>query len=107
MSTTTEPTGRLKSDLAAAVRTADQIDYWIRRHCHSVLLRNASRSEQVESRRANDALRRPSNEVEHRPLVTVAVAVGVGILVGLASGSVAAGLTRPLRPTGEQCPASN
>src|SRR5256886_4959701 len=49
--------------------------------------------------RANDALRRLSNEVEHRPLVTVAVAVGVGILVGLASRSVAAGLTRPLRPT--------
>jgi hypothetical protein len=32
MSTTTEPTDRLNSDLAAAVRTADQIDYWIRRH---------------------------------------------------------------------------
>jgi hypothetical protein len=50
--------------------------------------------------RANDALRRLSNEVEHRPLVTVAVAVGVGILVGLASRSVAAGLMRPPRPTG-------
>jgi ElaB/YqjD/DUF883 family membrane-anchored ribosome-binding protein len=37
----------------------------------------------------NDALRRLSNEVEHRPLVTLAVAVGVGILVGLASRSVA------------------
>ena len=50
--------------------------------------------------RANDALRRRlSSEVEHKPLVTVAVAVGVGILVGLASRSVAAGLTRPLRPT--------
>lgn len=33
----------------------------------------------------NHALRRLSNEVEHRPLVTLAVAVGVGILVGLAS----------------------
>ena len=33
----------------------------------------------------NDALRRLSKEVEHRPLVTLAVAVGVGILVGLAS----------------------
>jgi len=31
------------------------------------------------------ALRRLSNEVEHRPLITLAVAVGVGILVGLAS----------------------
>jgi hypothetical protein len=39
-------------------------------------------------------VRRLSNEVDHRPLVTVAVAVGVGILVGLASRSVAAGLTR-------------
>ena len=29
--------------------------------------------------------RRLSNEVEHRPLVTLAVAIGVGILVGLAS----------------------
>src|SRR6516225_2336705 len=33
----------------------------------------------------NDALRRLSNEVEHRPLVMLVVAVGVGILVGLAS----------------------
>jgi len=33
----------------------------------------------------NHALRRLSNEVEHRPLVMLAVAVGVGILVGLAS----------------------
>jgi ElaB/YqjD/DUF883 family membrane-anchored ribosome-binding protein len=32
----------------------------------------------------NDALRRLSKEVEHRPLVTLAVAVGVGFLVGLA-----------------------
>jgi ElaB/YqjD/DUF883 family membrane-anchored ribosome-binding protein len=42
----------------------------------------------------NDALRRLSNEVERRPLVTLAVAVGVGILVGLASRSVAAGARR-------------
>lgn len=33
----------------------------------------------------NDALRRLSKEVEHRPLFTVAVAIGVGILVGLVS----------------------
>jgi ElaB/YqjD/DUF883 family membrane-anchored ribosome-binding protein len=32
----------------------------------------------------NDAWRRVAREVEHRPLVTLAVAVGVGILVGLA-----------------------
>jgi hypothetical protein len=43
-------------------------------------------------------VRRLSNEVEYRALVTVAVAVGVGILVGLASRSVGAVLTR--QPTG-------
>jgi len=30
-----------------------------------------------------DALRRLSKEVEHRPLVTLAVAIGVGVLEGL------------------------
>jgi len=40
----------------------------------------------------NDALRRLSNEVEHRPLITLAAAVSVGVLVGLASRSVAAGV---------------
>jgi ElaB/YqjD/DUF883 family membrane-anchored ribosome-binding protein len=45
----------------------------------------------------NDALRRLSNEIEHRPLVTLAVAVGVGILVGLASRSLAAGAPRAAR----------
>jgi ElaB/YqjD/DUF883 family membrane-anchored ribosome-binding protein len=33
----------------------------------------------------SDAWRRVAKEVEHRPLVTLAVAVGVGILVGLTS----------------------
>ena len=33
----------------------------------------------------NTALRRLSDEVEHRPLVTLAIAVGVGLLIGLAS----------------------
>ena len=37
------------------------------------------------ARFGTDALRRLSKEVEHRPLVTLAVAVGVGILVGLVS----------------------
>ncbi len=32
----------------------------------------------------NNALHRLSKEVEHRPIVTLAIAVGVGILVGLA-----------------------
>jgi hypothetical protein len=41
------------------------------------------------------ALRRVADEVEHRPLITLAVAVGVGILVGLASYK---GVGRPSRP---------
>ena len=36
----------------------------------------------------NDALHRMASEVEHRPLVTLAVAVGVGILIGMAGGMV-------------------
>jgi ElaB/YqjD/DUF883 family membrane-anchored ribosome-binding protein len=42
----------------------------------------------------NDALRRLSNEVERRPLITLSVAIGVGMLVGLASRSVAGGALR-------------
>jgi ElaB/YqjD/DUF883 family membrane-anchored ribosome-binding protein len=34
----------------------------------------------------NDALERVANEVEHRPLMTLAVAIGVGILIGMAGG---------------------
>ena len=34
----------------------------------------------------NDALQRVAREVEHRPLVTLAVAIGVGILIGMAGG---------------------
>jgi len=32
----------------------------------------------------NDALHRIASEVEHRPLATLAVAVGIGILIGMA-----------------------
>jgi ElaB/YqjD/DUF883 family membrane-anchored ribosome-binding protein len=35
----------------------------------------------------NDALERVVNEVEHRPLVTLAIAIGVGILIGMAGGA--------------------
>jgi ElaB/YqjD/DUF883 family membrane-anchored ribosome-binding protein len=34
----------------------------------------------------NDALQRVASEVEHRPLVTLAVAIGVGVLIGMAGG---------------------
>ena len=32
----------------------------------------------------NDALRRVSTEIEHRPLITLAIVAGIGILIGLA-----------------------
>jgi ElaB/YqjD/DUF883 family membrane-anchored ribosome-binding protein len=48
----------------------------------------------------NDVLRRLSNEIENRPLVTLAVAVGVGILVGLASRSAAGASRTARRPPG-------
>ena len=35
----------------------------------------------------NDALQRVASEVEHRPLVTLAVAIGVGVLIGIAGGA--------------------
>jgi ElaB/YqjD/DUF883 family membrane-anchored ribosome-binding protein len=34
----------------------------------------------------NDALERVASEVEHRPLMTLAVAIGIGILIGMAGG---------------------
>jgi ElaB/YqjD/DUF883 family membrane-anchored ribosome-binding protein len=36
------------------------------------------------ARVGNDALQRVAEEVEHRPLLTVAVAIGIGILIGMA-----------------------
>jgi ElaB/YqjD/DUF883 family membrane-anchored ribosome-binding protein len=47
--------------------------------------RYGSEAAKIGNKLGNVALRRLSDEVEHRPLVTLAVAVGVGILVGLAS----------------------
>jgi ElaB/YqjD/DUF883 family membrane-anchored ribosome-binding protein len=50
----------------------------------------------------NDVLRRLSNEIEHRPLVTLAVAVGVGILIGLAGRSAAGAPRTARRPPGRR-----
>lgn len=38
------------------------------------------------SKFGNNALERVASEVEHRPLITLAVAIGVGILIGMAGG---------------------
>ena len=45
----------------------------------------AARLGNEAARFGNTALRRLSNEVEERPLVMLAVAIGVGILVGIAT----------------------
>jgi ElaB/YqjD/DUF883 family membrane-anchored ribosome-binding protein len=45
---------------------------------------DAARFAQDAAKYGNDALRRLSQEVEHRPLVMLAVAAGVGFLAGLA-----------------------
>jgi hypothetical protein len=39
------------------------------------------------ARVGNDALERVASEVEHRPLVTLAVAIGIGILIGMAGAA--------------------
>jgi ElaB/YqjD/DUF883 family membrane-anchored ribosome-binding protein len=39
---------------------------------------------QEAARLGNDAIRRLSNEVEHRPLMLLAIAAGVGFLAGIA-----------------------
>jgi hypothetical protein len=44
----------------------------------------AARVGQQAARLSGDTLQRLSNEVEHRPLLTLAIAVGVGILIGFA-----------------------
>jgi ElaB/YqjD/DUF883 family membrane-anchored ribosome-binding protein len=51
----------------------------------SGMAQEAARFGSAAAKVGNNALHRLSEEVEHRPLVTLAVAVGVGILVGLAS----------------------
>jgi ElaB/YqjD/DUF883 family membrane-anchored ribosome-binding protein len=80
---------------ASAAQTADRVGETIASALTSMAERfrggagtmgdEAARIGSGAAKLGNDALRRLSNEVEHRPLVMLAVAVGVGILVGLAS----------------------
>ena len=44
----------------------------------------AARFGQEATKFGNDALRRVSSEIEQRPLVTLAIAAGIGLLIGLA-----------------------
>jgi ElaB/YqjD/DUF883 family membrane-anchored ribosome-binding protein len=77
--------------VARAVGTTDHVRDIVAPVLASLVDRFQQLSTGVEARQfgedaakiGNDALRRLSKEVEHRPLVTLAVAVGVGLLVGL------------------------
>jgi len=58
----------------------------------------ASRMGDTAARVGGDALRRVSDEVQQRPLVILAVAVGIGFLLGAAGGYAGAGDSRePVR----------
>jgi ElaB/YqjD/DUF883 family membrane-anchored ribosome-binding protein len=80
---------------ASAVETADHVGETVAAVLSSIAERfrggaglmgdEAAKIGSEAAKLGNDALRRLSREVEHRPLVTLAVAVGVGILVGLIS----------------------
>jgi hypothetical protein len=50
-------------------------------------LRFGNEAAKLGARVGNDALQRVASEVEQRPLVTLAVAIGVGILIGMAGGA--------------------
>jgi ElaB/YqjD/DUF883 family membrane-anchored ribosome-binding protein len=52
--------------------------------------RAADQTVKFGSKIGNDALHRIASEVEHRPLVTLGVAIGVGILIGITAGVSAA-----------------
>jgi ElaB/YqjD/DUF883 family membrane-anchored ribosome-binding protein len=79
---------------ASAAQAADHVGETIASALSGVAERLRGRADSVRDEVAkisgdaaklgNQALRRLVDEVEHRPLITLAVAVGVGILVGLA-----------------------
>ena len=80
---------------ARAVETADRVGEAVGTALTSIAERFRNRAGSVTDEAArlggeaaklsNVALRRLSNEVERHPLVMLAVAVGVGMLIGLAS----------------------
>ncbi len=80
---------------ARAVQTADHVGETVASMLSSIADRFRDGADSMSDEAAKigtgaaklgqDALHRLSKEVAHRPLVTLAVAVGVGVLVGLAS----------------------
>jgi hypothetical protein len=78
--------------IAGATQAADRVEDLVASALSSLADRfrgGAMRDEAAKmaseaARYGNVALHRLSREVEHRPLLTLAVAVGVGILIGMA-----------------------
>jgi ElaB/YqjD/DUF883 family membrane-anchored ribosome-binding protein len=65
------------SDIADRLRSSG-------RYAGDEAARFGNEAVKIGARVGNDALRRLAVEVEHRPLVTLAVAIGVGMLIGMA-----------------------
>ena len=53
-------------------------------------MRAAKQTVKFGGKIGNDALHRIASEVEHRPLVTLGIAIGVGVLIGIAGAGVSA-----------------
>jgi ElaB/YqjD/DUF883 family membrane-anchored ribosome-binding protein len=62
-------------------------------------MRAAKQTVKFGGKIGNDALHRIASEVEHRPLVTLGIAIGVGVLIGIAGAGVSAA-SRPANGRG-------
>ncbi len=73
---------------AVASAVADIVDRFRsgRRLAGDEAARFGNKAADFGARFGNDSLHRMASAVEHRPLITLAVAVGVGILIGMAGG---------------------
>jgi hypothetical protein len=71
---------------AVAVILSEMVDRFRngRRLAGDEAARLGNEAVRIGSRIGNDTLQRIATEVEHRPLVTLAVAIGAGILIGFA-----------------------
>jgi hypothetical protein len=62
-------------------------------------MRAAKQTVKFGGKIVNDALHRIASEVEHRPLVTLGIAIGLGVLIGVAGAGVSAA-SRPANRRG-------
>jgi hypothetical protein len=76
-----QATDRMGDALVAAL--GDLLDRF--RGARGGISSEAARFGQEATKLGGEALRRVSTEVERRPLITLAIAIGVGVLIGLGS----------------------